>query len=73
MIAGDVRSLAREYCARGATLDYVQYEHLSHVPSALQWLPEAYAWLSARFLGLPAPSDCAQIALGNSLEPIPVP
>lgn len=71
MIAGDVRSLAREYCDRGVTVQYKQYEALSHVPSALEWLPEAYSWLAARFLGLPPPQDCAQIAEGNSLEPIP--
>ncbi|HTA12930.1 MAG TPA: lipase family protein [Solirubrobacteraceae bacterium] len=71
MIAGDVRSLAREYCNRGVTVQYKQYEHLSHVPSALAWLPEAYSWLTERFLGLPAPQNCAQIAAGNSLEPIP--
>jgi Secretory lipase len=71
MIAGDVRSLAREYCSRGVTVQYEQYEDLSHVPSALEWLPEAYSWLAARFLGLPAPQDCGQIAPGNSLEPIP--
>lgn len=73
MIAGDVRSLAREYCGRGVRVQYEQYEDLSHVPSALEWLPEAYAWLTARFLGLPAPQNCAQIAPGNSLEPIPIP
>jgi hypothetical protein len=73
MIAGDVRSLAREYCGRGVTVQYQQYEDLGHVPSALAWLPEAYSWLAGRFLGTPAPQDCAQIAPGNSLEPIPVP
>ena len=70
MIAGDVRTLAREYCGRGDTVQYEQYEDLGHVPSALVWLPEAYSWLTARFLGLPAPQDCAQIAAGNSLEPV---
>lgn len=53
------------------TVDYKRYEGLSHVPSAVAWLPEAYSWLTARFFGLPAPQDCAQIAPGNSLEPIP--
>lgn len=71
MIAGDVRSLAREYCSRGVTVQYEQYEDLSHVPSAVEWLPEAYSWLAGRFLGLPAPQDCSSIAAGNSLEPIP--
>ena len=73
MIAGDVRSLAREYCGRGVTVQYRQYEGLSHIPAALEWLPEAYAWLEGRFLGRPAPQDCSEIAPGNSLEPIPVP
>ena len=71
MIAGDVRSLAREYCSRGVTVQYEQYEDLSHVPSAIEWLPEAYSWLAGRFLGLPAPQNCEQIAAGNSLEPLP--
>ena len=71
MIAGDVRSLAREYCARGVPVQYAQYEALSHVPSAVPWLAEASAWLGGRFLGLPAPQDCARIVPGNSLAPIP--
>ncbi len=70
MIAGDVRSLAREYCGRGVPVQYVEYQGLSHVPSAIAWLPEAAAWLTARFAGLPAPQDCAHIAPGNSLAPI---
>jgi len=34
-------------------------------------LPEAAAWLTSRFAGLPAPQDCASIPPGNSLAPIP--
>jgi hypothetical protein len=71
MIAGDVRTLAREYCARGVRVQYVQYEHLSHTLGALRWLPESVAWLAGRFAEQPAPQDCAQIAPGNSLAPIP--
>ena len=71
MIAGDVRSLAREYCGRGVKVQYVEYEKLSHVLSAVRWLPEAAAWLTARFAGQSPPQDCAQIAPGNSLAPIP--
>jgi hypothetical protein len=67
MIAGDVRSLAREYCSRGVPVQYVQYESLSHVPSAIAWLPEATTWLTGRFTGQAPPQDCAQIAPGNSL------
>jgi hypothetical protein len=71
MIAGDVRSLAREYCSRGVTVQYEQYADLSHVPSAIEWLPEAYSWLTGRFLGLAAPQNCEHIVAGNSLEPVP--
>lgn len=67
MIAGDVRSLARDYCSRGVPVQYVQYENLSHVPSALAWLPEANTWLAGRFAGEAPPQDCARIAPGNSL------
>jgi Secretory lipase len=70
MIAGDVRSLAREYCARGDLVQYVQYDNLSHISGALPWLPAAAAWLGDRFAGRPAPQNCAQIAPGNSLAPI---
>jgi Secretory lipase len=70
MIAGDVRSLAREYCSRGVSVQYEEYEHLSHVPSAAVWLPQADAWLAARFAGLPAPQNCSSIAPGNSLTPV---
>jgi hypothetical protein len=72
MIAGDVRSLAREYCARDVPVQYVQYE-TSHVTSAPIWLPEATAWLAERFAGVAPPENCAQIPPGNSLAPIPNP
>jgi hypothetical protein len=72
MIAGDVRTLAREYCSRGVTVQYNEYQGLSHVAAAIAWLPEAYAWLAARFLGwFSPPSNCGSIPPGNSLAPIP--
>jgi hypothetical protein len=70
MVAGDVRSLAREYCARGVAVQYVQYNALSHVTSTVQWVPSALAWLGGRFAGSRAPQNCAQIAPGNSLAPV---
>jgi hypothetical protein len=70
MIAGDVRSLAREYCARHVPVEYQQYGSLDHLTSALPWLAGAAAWLAARFAGWPPPQDCARIAPGNSLAPI---
>jgi Secretory lipase len=71
MIAGDVRTLARQYCAAGVKVQYRQYDALSHVTSAVPWLGEAVPWLLARFSGLPASQNCAGIAPGNPLDPIP--
>jgi Secretory lipase len=70
MIAGDVRTLAREWCGRGVAVQYTEYQHLGHIEGAGPWLPEAAAWLAGRFAGLAAPQDCAEIAPGNSLKPI---
>jgi Secretory lipase len=71
MIAGDVRTLAREYCSRGVTVQYNEYQGLSHVAAAIQWLPEAAAWLTSRFVGFfGPPSNCESIAAGNSLSSI---
>lgn len=73
MIAGDVRTLAREYCARGVPVQYNQYDSLDHILTALEWVVDAYSWMIGRFAGTPAPNDCATIAPGNSLAPIPIP
>ncbi len=70
MIAGDVRSLAREYCERGVDVQYREYQHLGHIEGAAPWLTETAAWLAGRFAGLAAPQDCTEIAAGNSLAPI---
>ncbi len=70
MIAGDVRSLAREWCSRGVAVKYTEYQHLGHIEGAGPWLPEATAWLAERFSGLTAPDNCAEIAPGNALAPV---
>jgi hypothetical protein len=70
MIAGDVRTLAREYCTRGDTVQYNEYESLDHIGTAAAWILDAASWMSSRFAGTPAPQDCAQIQPGNSLAPI---
>lgn len=70
MIAGDVRTLARQYCGDGLKVTYRQYELTSHVATAALWLPDAYAWLLGRFGGQSAPSNCGSIAPGNPLTPI---
>jgi len=73
MIAGDVRTLARDYCAAGATVHYEQYDALSHVLSLVPWLPNSIAWIKQRFADLPAPQNCSSIRPGNPIKPIPVP
>ncbi|WP_309241267.1 lipase family protein [Nocardia sp. BSTN01] len=71
MVAGDVRSLARQYCDTGnSSILYRQYDLLSHTPSTIAWLPEALLWLNDRFAGRPAPANCGAIAPGNSLDPV---
>ena len=69
MVAGDVRSLARQYCDDGLAVKYRQYP-LSHFTTATLWLPEGYAWLLQRFAGGAAPSSCGSIAPGNPLTPV---
>lgn len=73
MIAGDVRTLAREYCARGATVYHEEYEDLSHVSSLVLWLPNAIDWIMDRFAGRPAPDNCSSIPAGNPIDPISAP
>ncbi|MFJ7212410.1 lipase family protein [Amycolatopsis sp. NPDC098790] len=70
MVAGDVRALARQYCATGnRSIEYQQYDLLSHVGGAAAWAPAAIGWLADRFAGKPAPSSCGRIPAGNSLAP----
>jgi hypothetical protein len=73
MIAGDVRTLARSYCARGATVWYEQYDALSHISSLYFWLPHSITWIKQRFAGKPAPQNGSSINPGNLLDPIPAP
>jgi hypothetical protein len=70
MVAGDVRALARQYCATGdGSIKYDQFDLLSHTGAAAPWAPLAVAWLNDRFAGKAAPSDCGRIAPGNALTP----
>jgi len=71
MVAGDVRSLARKYCAKGVDVEHKQFDSLSHVGATSPWLDASLPWLNARFAGEPAPNNCAQIAPGNPLDPLP--
>ncbi|MEU2956476.1 lipase family protein [Streptomyces xanthochromogenes] len=70
MVAGDVRSLARQYCGTGnKSIKFQQYDLLSHVGAAVPWAPAAVGWLNDRFAGKTPPSDCGRIPAGNSLAP----
>ena len=71
--AGDVRTLARDYCAKGTTVHYEQYDALSHIWSVPIWLVNSIAWIKQHFAGLPAPQNCSSIPEGNPLKLIPVP
>ena len=73
MIAGDVRTLALDYCAKGATVYYEQYDLLSHITALGIWMLNAIGWINDRFAGKPAPHNCSSIAPGNPLDPIPLP
>ncbi|HSX68724.1 lipase family protein [Nocardioides sp.] len=69
MIAGDVRTLARKYCAAGVRVVHREYA-LSHFTSVALWLPQATTWLTARFGTTPAPTNCSTIKAGNPLTPL---
>ena len=71
MVAGDVRSYAREVCAAGDPVSYAEVP-LSHELTEPVWSAAALPWIAARFAGTPAPQDCATIAPGNSLAPVTV-
>jgi hypothetical protein len=70
MVTGDVRTLARDFCASGTAVDYIQYDALSHITTFAVWAPAALDWLGGLFAGIPASNDCAQIPPGNSLAPV---
>lgn len=69
MVAGDVRTLARKYCAGGVKVVHREYG-LSHFSSVPLWLPEASSWIVSRFGTSSAPSNCATIPAGNPLTPL---
>lgn len=69
MLAGDVRSLARQYCSQGVKVQHKEWG-TSHFVTMVNWLPWATAWVDDRFAGKPAPENCASIAAGNPLDPL---
>jgi len=71
MIAGDVRTYAREACAAGDPVDYTETP-LTHELTEPVWSAAALSWIASRFAGVSAPSDCPSIAPGNPLDPVTV-
>lgn len=67
MVAGDVRSIARQYCADGADITYHEYQWLSHVMGMVPWLAETMPWIEGRFNGAPVTNNCGSIPAGNEL------
>ncbi|HVB27360.1 MAG TPA: lipase, partial [Mycobacteriales bacterium] len=70
MVEGDEQELAYEYCHRSVPVDFVQLKDLNHDDAGGAFVPQAFAFLAARFAGVPAVSSCALIQPGNSLAPI---
>ena len=48
----------REWCNRGANVTWQPMPTAEHVKGIVDGAPEAFAFLSARFAGLPVPSTC---------------
>jgi hypothetical protein len=73
MITKDVEGLAHEYCGRGVNVTFTRYPGLAHGEAFAPFEAEAAAYLTERFAGLPARSNCGSIGVGNDLSPTPVP
>ncbi|TNC26082.1 lipase family protein [Amycolatopsis alkalitolerans] len=52
------RTMAREWCSEGATVQFDTLAAPTHVGGALAAYPDAFAWLDARLHGAPAPDNC---------------
>lgn len=58
VVTPDARALAKDYCARGVRLQYVEYLPTGHITALpVGYLP-AVSWLADRFAGRPAPTTC---------------
>jgi hypothetical protein len=72
MVVKDVQALAHEYCGDGVPVQLKVYEGAEHGQAGLQFMPEAFSYLAARFAGLPVTSNCAAIPVGSSLAPLKI-
>jgi hypothetical protein len=58
-LATDTKALADEYCRQGVAVDYEEVPQGEHTQVGFAFMPQAFAFLSARFAGVPPVSDCA--------------
>ncbi len=58
MVAADQARLAAEYCSQGVPVSTVELQGADHTNAGAAFIPQAEAWLAARFAGTPAPSTC---------------
>jgi secretory lipase len=59
MVAADEAKLAAEYCKQGVPILAEEFKGLDHIDAAVTFFAQAFPWLASRFVGLPAPSNCA--------------
>jgi fermentation-respiration switch protein FrsA (DUF1100 family) len=52
------RTMARSWCAEGATVQFDTLAAPTHVGGAVAAYPDAFAWLDGRLHGAPAPDNC---------------
>jgi hypothetical protein len=72
MVTKDVQALAYEYCTQGVPVHYAEYANTTHEEAAIEFEPNAIAFLQERFLGTPFTADsCDAIGSGNALTPLP--
>lgn len=68
-----VERLVQYYCSGGATVEFRVNMGDEHVSNAVVGYPEAIAYLTERFEGLPAPNTCGLPDNGGVIPPSPVP
>ncbi|HWI44373.1 MAG TPA: lipase family protein [Nocardioides sp.] len=67
IVTKDVKDLATDYCGRGTSVRYQQYDGLEHVGGMVAFVPHAMAWISQRFAsdGRSRSDSCASLLAGR--------
>lgn len=61
VVTKDVKDLAIDYCKRGASVRYQQYDGVEHIVGLVLFIPNALSWVSAQFSGGGTRSTCAKL------------